>query len=204
MSFVLCKPVDFRQILQLTCDSMYLFKRSVSKSFPLWLDTDTECLQRDKQTCLLYQLQCHSNEIPLYWSQASVVESTSITITISTLSLSLEDLEASWCQGGWDPTLPGIMYPRLCIHTGCLHVMMWNAELSVSNYPFQYKLCTLINELKGKRRGHSSNRPKGGRNSLYVTPRHVLLTILAQFLPTKSSETSSKNLTCCILYNTFA
>ena len=29
--------------------------------------------------------------------------------------------------------------------------------------------------------GHSSNRPKGGRNPICVTPRHVLLTIFLSF-----------------------
>ena len=37
------------------------------------------------------------------------------------------------------------------------------------------------NHLGIPNRGHSSNQPKDGRNSLNVTPRHILLTIFLSF-----------------------
>ena len=40
----------------------------------------------------------------------------------------------------------------------------------------------------GLYRGHSRNLPKGGLNSLNVTPRHVLLTIFLRFYSTTRDQ----------------
>ena len=50
-------------------------------------------------------------------------------------------------------------------------------------------------------RGHCAKQPKGGRNSHKRYTLTCFADHFSQFLITKSTETFSKNLTTCILYN---
>ena len=76
-------------------------------------------------------------------------------------------------------------------------------------------LCNDISELKDRAqaillqqyqgdnvRGHSRNRPKGGRNSPQRQTSTRFADHFSQFILNKSLEASPKNITWCILYET--
>ena len=72
------------------------------------------------------------------------------------------------------------------------------------SYFFQLLMPAVINNQNADDcssiRGHSRNRPKGGRNSPQRYTSSCFSDQFSQFMLTTSHDASSKNSICCILY----